>query len=76
LTSFFRYRKFFDIHNGERAYIYRMKLYSLALDVVPCTAKIIKNRRNIFERGEYLLRNGVLNFVFRISQLSEIELQN
>jgi len=44
-----------------------MKLCSLALDVVPRTAKIIKNRRKIFERGEYLLRNGVL---------SEIELQN
>jgi len=43
-----------------------MKLCSLALDVAPLTGKIIKN----------LLQNGMLHFVFKISQLSEIERQS
>jgi len=33
-----------------------------------------KNGRDIFERGENLLYNGILHFVFRFSQLSEIAL--
>jgi len=51
-----------------------VKLYSLALDIAPLTGKIIENR--VFERAENLLQNGVLHFVFWISQLSEIELQS
>jgi len=41
-----------------------MKLYSLALNIAPLTGKIIKNRRRVFERGEDLLQNGMLHFVF------------
>jgi len=36
------------------------------------TGKIIKNSLNVFEREENLLQNGVLHFVFRLSQSSEI----
>jgi len=47
-----------------------------ALDVAPLTGKILKNRLHDFERGENLLRNGMLHFEFGIIQLSEIELQS
>jgi len=36
------------------------------------TGKIFKNGLRVFERGENLLQNGVLHFVFGFSQLSEI----
>jgi len=36
------------------------------------TGKTIKNGFNVFQRGENLLENGVLHFVFRLSQSSEI----
>jgi len=49
---------------------------SLTLDVAPLTGKIIKNRLNIVEREKTLLQNGMLHFVFWISQLSEIDLQS
>jgi len=47
-------------------------LTSLVLAVAPCTGKIIKNGLSVFERGETFLQNGILHFVFRLSQLSEI----
>jgi len=53
-----------------------MKLCLLALDVALLTGETIKNRLNVIERGENLLQNGMLHFVFGISQLSEIELQS
>jgi len=34
----------------------------LAAAVVPYTGKISKNSRNVFERGESLLQNSILNF--------------
>jgi len=43
---------------------------------VPHRGKIIKNRLTVFKRGGNLLQNGVLHFVFRFSQLSEIKLQS
>jgi len=39
--------------------------------VTPRKGKIIKNV-DVFERGENLLQNGILRFVFRFSQSSEI----
>jgi len=44
---------------------------SLIAAVAPHTRKIWKNRR-VFERGQNLLQNDVLNFTFRLSQLSGI----
>jgi len=38
--------------------------------------KFIKNDLGVFERGENLLKNGILHFVFRFSQLSEIALKD
>jgi len=32
-----------------------------------CTGKIIKNGLRVFERGEHLLQNGILHFVFKLS---------
>jgi len=37
----------------------------LAATVTPRTEKIIKNGLRVFERGENLLQNGILHFVFR-----------
>jgi len=37
------------------------------------TGKIIKN---VFERGEHSLQNGILNFVFKSSQSSKIVFQS
>jgi len=42
-------------------------LLSLVAAVAPCKGIIIKNG-SIFERGENLLQNGLLHFVFRLSQ--------
>jgi len=54
-----------------------MTVMSLAADVAPLTCKIINNGFNAFERGEYLLQNRILlHFVFRLSQSSEITLEN
>jgi len=38
--------------------------------------KIIKNYLRVFERGKNLLQNGILHFVFKLSQSSEIVLQS
>jgi len=48
---------------------------SLAAAVVPRTGKIIKKGRRVFERGENLLPNGILHFVFTLSQSSEIRVK-
>jgi len=40
------------------------------------TGKIIKNGLSVFEREENLLQNGILHFEFKLSQSSEIVLQN
>jgi len=37
----------------------------MVLVVAPRTGKIIKNSLNVFERGENLLQNAILNFAFR-----------
>jgi len=52
-----------------------MTLTSLATAVAPRTGKIIKNDLHVndlhvFKRGENLLQNGILYFVFKLSQLS------
>jgi len=38
------------------------------IKTVTSPGKIIKNGLNVFERGENLLQNGILQFVFRVSQ--------
>jgi len=38
--------------------------------------QIIKNRLNAFERGKYLLQNGILHVVFRISQFVRDQIQS
>jgi len=45
---------------------------SIVAAVAPRTGKFIKNHLSVFERWENLLRNGILHFVFRFSQSSEI----
>jgi len=48
----------------------------LVTDIAPRTGKIIiKNILNFLERIENLLQNGILNFAFRLSKLSEIALE-
>jgi len=49
---------------------------SLVAPVVPRAGKIIKNGHRVFEREENLLQNGVLHFVFKLSQPSELVLQS
>jgi len=44
--------------------------------LAPRTGKIIKNRLNVFERGENLPQNGILNVTFRLSQSSGIALES
>jgi len=46
-----------------------MRLCSFSLDVAPLTGQIIKNRLNVYERGENLLQNSIIH-------LSEIDLQS
>jgi len=46
----------------------------LIVDVAPRTGKTIKNGFRIFERGENVLQNSILYFVFKWSQSSEIPL--
>jgi len=53
-----------------------MRVTLLVAVVVPCTGKIIKNGLRVFERGENLLQNSILHFVFKFSQSSEIMLQS
>jgi len=43
--------------------------------VAPRTGKIVKNGFRVLERGEKLLQNSILHFVFRFSQSSEIALE-
>jgi len=45
---------------------------SLVVAVTPRTGKINKNGLNIFERGEILLQNGILHFLFKPSQVKPI----
>jgi len=58
-----------------------MTLTSLAALVAPrVQAKSLKMasvflKEEVFERGEYLLQNSILHFVFKINQSSEIVLQ-
>jgi len=40
---------------------------SLAATVAPRTSKIIKNGLRAFERGESLLQNCVIHFVFKLT---------
>jgi len=49
---------------------------SLAAAITSRTGKIITNGIRVFERRENLLRNGLLHFVFKLSQSSEIMLQS
>jgi len=49
---------------------------SLAAAVALRTCKIIKNGRNVFERRENMLQNGILYFVFKLIQSSEMVLQS
>jgi len=49
---------------------------SLAVAVAPRTGIIIKNDLHVFERGQDLLQNGILHFVYKLSQSSEIVLQS
>jgi len=49
---------------------------SFAAHVAPRTGKINKNGPRVFKRGENLLQNGILHFVFKLSQSSEIVLQS
>jgi len=53
-----------------------MKATSLVAVVALPTSKIIKNGFRVFERGENLLQNGILHFVLKLSQSSEIVLQS
>jgi len=47
-----------------------MTVTSLVSVVAHRTGKIIKN--GVFDRGEHFLQNGILHFVFQLSQSSEI----
>jgi len=53
-----------------------MVVMSLGTALAPRTGKIIKNGLSVLERGENLLRNGLLHFVFRFSQSLEIALES
>jgi len=53
-----------------------MTVTSLIAIVAPRTRKITKNGRSLFEKGEHLLKNGILYFVIRLSQSSEIALES
>jgi len=44
---------------------------SLVTDVAPRVDKINKNGLSVFERGDNLLQNGILHFVFKLSQSSD-----
>jgi len=48
---------------------------TLLVAVAPRIGKIIKNALSVCERGEDLLQNGILHFVFRFSHSSEIALE-
>jgi len=50
-----------------------MTVTSLVAVVAPRTGKTIKNGLSVFKD---LLQNGILHFVFRFSQSSEIALQS
>jgi len=49
---------------------------SLVAAVAPRTGKYITNRINVFERGENLLPNAILQFVLRFSKLPDIALES
>jgi len=53
-----------------------MTVISLVTVVAPRAGKIIKNGFGVFERGENLLQNCILHFVFRYNQSSEIALES
>jgi len=48
-----------------------MTMMSLVAVAALRTGKIIKNGLSVFEKGEDLLRNSILHFVFRFSQSSK-----
>ena len=48
----------------------------LYVAIAPSTDKIIKTNLDVLERGQNLLKNGILNFAFRLSQSSVIALQS
>jgi len=50
--------------------IHHVTVTSLEAAVAPRTGKIIKNGLSVFERLENLLQDGILHFVFRLSQKS------
>jgi len=56
--------------------ILHMRVTSFVAVVAPSIGKIIKNGLRVFEKGEHLLQNGILHFVLRFSQSSEIALQS
>jgi len=53
-----------------------MSVTSLVVDIAPHAREIIKNGLHVFEMGENLLQNGILYFVFRLSQSSEIAFES
>jgi len=44
--------------------ILHMRVASLVAVVAPHTGKIIKNDLGVFNRGQILLQNGILHFVY------------
>jgi len=44
--------------------------------VAPRTGKIVENGFHVLERGENLLQNGILHFMFKFSQTPEIALES
>jgi len=48
----------------------------IMLPLCSCNLEFQTKRLNVFEREEHLLQNGLLHFVFRFSQLSEITLES
>jgi len=53
-----------------------MRVTSLVAVVASHTGRIWKKPPPCFERGQHLLQNGILNFVFRLSQSSRITLES
>ena len=48
----------------------------LAGAVAPSTGKIMQNAPELFERGQNLLQNGILNFAISLSQSPAIAFQS
>jgi len=56
--------------------ILHISVTSNVVVVAPGTGQIVKNGLHVFDRGENLLQNGMLHFVFRFSQSLEITLES